>query len=151
MEKFFSDYLDRLEGLHYRIAVALEGLPQQGIDWVPGEEMNSIGVLVTHIAGAERYWIGDVVAGDESSRVRATEFETTGMDRESLLARLDEVLAHSRGVLAGLHEEQLTEERASPRVEERFTLAWSLLHALKHTAEHVGQVEMTRQLWEQRD
>lgn len=149
MENFFSDYLDRLEGLHHRLTAALEGLPQQAIDWAPGEEMNSIGVLIAHIAGAERYWIGDVVAGDESGRVRATEFETVGMDRDSLLARLDEVLAHSRGVLAGLSEEQLAEERVSPRVDERFTLGWSLLHALKHTAEHVGQVEMTRQLWEQ--
>lgn len=151
MENFFSDYFDCLEGLHRRLTAALEGLPQQAIDWAPGNEMNSIAVLAAHIAGSERYWIGDVIAGDDSGRVRSAEFETFGKDAESLQAHLDEVLAHSRSVLAQLHVEQLAEKRASQHVDEPFTLGWGLLHALQHTAEHVGQVEMTRQLWEQRD
>jgi hypothetical protein len=28
-------------------------------------------------------------------------------------------------------------------------IAWSLLHALEHTALHLGHMQLTRQLWEQ--
>jgi hypothetical protein len=28
-------------------------------------------------------------------------------------------------------------------------VAWALLHALEHTTLHLGQIQLTRQLWEQ--
>jgi len=30
-----------------------------------------------------------------------------------------------------------------------FTVAWALLHALEHATRHLGQIQLTRQLWEQ--
>ena len=36
--------------------------------------MNSMNVLVVHLIGAERYWIGDVIAGEPSGRDRESEF-----------------------------------------------------------------------------
>ena len=68
MESFFLDYLDRLEALHSEVEKALEGLPQAGLDWSPGKGMNSIAVLIVHLTGAERYWVGDVASGDPSGR-----------------------------------------------------------------------------------
>jgi len=61
-----EDYLERLQALHESIESAIEGLPQAALDWVPGPDMNSFAVLVTHVAGAERYWIGDVAGRDPS-------------------------------------------------------------------------------------
>jgi hypothetical protein len=31
-----------------------------------------------------------------------------------------------------------------------FTVAWALMHALDHATSHLGQIQMTRQLWEQK-
>jgi hypothetical protein len=30
------------------------------------------------------------------------------------------------------------------------TVAWAVLHAVDHTALHLGHIQITRQLWEQR-
>jgi hypothetical protein len=49
----FSAYLEELEALQKDVERALDGLTPAAINWTPGAEMNSIGVLVTHIALGE--------------------------------------------------------------------------------------------------
>jgi len=67
MQTFFNEYLNILQKCHNDILEALEGLPLAALDWTPGPDTNSISVLVTHLAGAERYWIGDVAAQDPTA------------------------------------------------------------------------------------
>ncbi len=40
-------------------------------------------------------------------------------------------------------------KRTDPRDGREYTVAWALFHALEHTALHLGQMQLTRQLWEQ--
>ena len=150
MHPFFEAYLDRLQELHADMLRALDGLPVAALDWVPGPDMNSIAILVVHTAGAERYWVGDVVARDSSGRDRSAEFQTQGLDTATLKKRLDDALAHTRGVLEGLTLQDLPVVRISPRDGREYTVAWALVHALEHTAMHVGHIQIMRQLWEQR-
>jgi uncharacterized damage-inducible protein DinB len=144
------DYLERLEVLHNEIWRAIAGLPQEALDWVPGPGMNSLGVLVVHLAGAERYWIGDVAGEDRSGRVRKAEFQTHGLGVEALASLLTETLIHSRNVLAKLTTADLDAQRHSVRDGETYTVAWCLAHALEHTGLHLGHIQVTRQLWDQR-
>jgi uncharacterized damage-inducible protein DinB len=150
MQPFLEAYLDRLQGLHADMLGALGGLPAVALDWVPGPGMNSITVLVVHTVGAERYWVGDVVGCDPSGRDRAAEFRAQGLDAATLKQRLDDTLAHTRGVLEGLTLQDLQAIRVSPRDGREYTVAWALAHALEHTAIHVGHIQIMRQLWEQR-
>jgi len=143
-------YLERLQALHAGIERAIAGLPQAALDWVPGPDMNSLCVLVVHATGAQRYWIGDVAGRDPSGRDRAAEFRARGLDEAALKRRLDETSAYSRGVLEALTWQDLEELRVSPRDGRKFTVAWSLAHALEHTAIHLGQMQIVRQLWGQR-
>jgi hypothetical protein len=145
-----EDYLERLQALHTDMKQAIAGQPLAVLDWVPGPAMNSLCVLVVHATGAERYWIGDVVGQDLSGRDRDAEFRASGLDAPTLTTRLDETLAHSRGVLDGLTFEELEGLRVSPRDGREFTVAWALAHALEHTALHLGHMQITRQLWDQR-
>ncbi len=146
----FEDYLNTLERLHDDIAQAITGLSMEALDWVPGPGMNSLTVLVVHLTGAERYWIGDVAGEDPSHRDRAAEFEAAGWDTARLKARLDAALAHSRGVLESLTVRDLSAVRVSPRDRREYTVAWALFHALEHTALHLGHAQIVRQLWDQR-
>jgi uncharacterized damage-inducible protein DinB len=146
----FESYLNRLQRLHEDISIAIDGLPQAALDWSPGPEMNSIGVLVVHLTGAERYWIGDVARGDPSRRVREAEFRARGQDSMALKELLDGALSYASGALEQLSLEDLETERTSPRDGENFSTAWALLHALEHSAIHLGQIQLTRQLWDQR-
>jgi uncharacterized damage-inducible protein DinB len=149
MQPFFADYLERLADLHQDCHVALTDVPDAAINWVPAANMNSLAVLITHLTGAERYWIGDVAVGDPSDRIRAAEFEVTDADAQSLRSRLDEALAYAQDALREFSIEKLDEQRMLRMHNFECTVGWALLHALEHSALHTGQVQLTRQLWEQ--
>lgn len=151
MDTFFAEYLARLDWLHGAIKEAIAGLSAEALAWVPGPEMNAIAVLVTHLAGAERYWIGDVAGQEPSNRDRDSEFTASGLDEAALIARLDAALAHSQSVVARLALDDLATEQVSTRHQQPYSVAWALLHALDHGALHLGHIEITRQLWLQRN
>lgn len=150
MQQFFADYLDRLQDLHAGIADAIDSLPLAALDWVPGPDMNSLSVLVVHLTGAERYWIGDVAAREPSGRDRPAEFRAQGLEGGALARRLSDSLAYCRGVLESLTLQDLAAPRTSPRDGRTFTVGWALAHALEHTALHLGHIQITRQLWDER-
>jgi hypothetical protein len=71
----FDELLDRFSELHTDIERAVDGIPSESLDWIPGPEMNSINVLVVHPAGAERYWI-EVALNGPPEGDREAEFRT---------------------------------------------------------------------------
>ncbi|HVM73078.1 MAG TPA: DUF664 domain-containing protein, partial [Anaerolineales bacterium] len=143
--------LNSLQELHDDIRAALKDLPQEALDWMPGLEINSLGVLVVHLTGAERYWIGDVIAGAASGRDREAEFRTKGASQRELLERLDANEVFFRTALEPLALPDLEQPRISPRNGCTVTVAWALCHVLKHTALHLGHIQLTRQLWDRRN
>ena len=149
MQTFFTDYTNLLEERHNEILGAIEGLPPAALDWSPGADMNSINVLVFHLTGAERYWIGNVAAQDPKERDRNAEFRVHGVEMDVLKKRLADNLEYAQQALSNFTSQDLETERISGRDERRFTVAWALLHALEHTTLHLGQIQLTRQLWEQ--
>lgn len=150
MQPFFEDFITLLEKRHQNILDAIDGLPAEAIDWIPGADMNSIAVLITHLTGAERYWIGDVAAQESSHRDRDAEFRVHGVGLDSLKKRMADNLDYARRALNDFRVEDLQVTRTT-NDGETFSIAWALLHALEHTTLHLGQIELTRQLWEQRD
>lgn len=148
MEIIMAEVIERLEALHRAIEKAIDGLPDEALDWQPGAEMNSLGVLLAHTMGAQRYWIGDVAGGDDSGRDRESEFRSKGVDATELIERSRAILAHSRSVLTRLSPADLPIMREASLSGRRVTAAWAILHALEHTALHTGHIEITRQLWD---
>jgi uncharacterized damage-inducible protein DinB len=149
MQTFFTDYVNLLQQSHNEILEALEGLPSDALDWSPGRDMNSISVLVFHLTGAERYWIGDVAAQDPKERDRDAEFRVHDVGVDVLKKRLGDNLEYTRNVLEKFTVQDLETTRVSARDGRTFTVAWALLHALEHSTLHLGQIQLTRQLWEQ--
>jgi uncharacterized damage-inducible protein DinB len=149
MQKFFTEYTSVLQQIYNEILEALEGLPSDALDWSPGPDMNSISVLVFHLTGAERYWIGDVAAQDPKERDRDAEFRVHDVGVDVLKQRLENNLEYARNALEKFTVQDLEATRVSARDGRTFTVAWALLHALEHTTLHLGQIQLTRQLWEQ--
>jgi uncharacterized damage-inducible protein DinB len=150
MQPFAEELLNTFQILHAEIEHAIEGVSQAALDWVPGPDMNSLTVLVTHVAGSERYWVGDVIADEASGRDRPAEFRASELDADTLKARLAGSLAYVRGVLERLTLQDLETIRTSPRDNRQLTVVWCLAHILTHTATHMGHIQLTRQLWDQR-
>ena len=150
MQPFFSAYFDLLQDCHNGILQALEGLPSAALDWVPGPDMNSISVLVFHLTGAARFWIGDIAAQEPSDRDRNAEFRVQGLDVDILKKRITDNLEYARNALEKMSLQDLESTRVRPSDGHEFTVAWALLHALEHATSHLGQIQITRQLWEQK-
>jgi hypothetical protein len=151
VDSLFVDYLNRLQAMHEGVKEAIAGLPPAALDWVPGPEMNSFNVLVTHLAGSERFWIGDMVGLDDSERVRAEEFVVSGLTEADLVQILDEVLTHSQKVLSNLLITDLDKMHESSVHGDSYRVSWALMHNLEHVALHVGHMQIMRQMWEMRN
>jgi uncharacterized damage-inducible protein DinB len=149
MQSFFTDYLSNLNELHTDILRTISDLPHEALDWSPFSGGNSCSVIITHIAGAEKYWLGDVVAGVPSGRDRNAEFSVKNLTVGELEARLQESLSYVGDVLVNLVLGDLETTRISPRNDQEVTIAWALDHTLKHTAVHLGHIQITCQLWEE--
>jgi uncharacterized damage-inducible protein DinB len=149
MTTFFDELYVRFHELHTDLLQTIDGLPQEALDWMPGNDMNSINALVAHLTGAERFLIGMVV--DEAPiRDREAEFKTQGLNTNELKALItgtDEIV--QKGLMR-IKLDDLDSKHINRRNQKTITTAWGILHALEHTAIHMGHVQITRQLWDQR-
>jgi hypothetical protein len=149
MQPAFNDLYERLADLHKDMEAAVEGLPMEAIDWAPGPEMNSLGVLIAHTLGAEHYLLGAIVGQDPSARDRDAEFRATGVDAVTLQGHIREALAYCRDVIDGLSMADLDRTCLWLRDGKGRSVAFCLLRGIDHAALHLGHMQITHQLWEQ--
>jgi uncharacterized damage-inducible protein DinB len=150
MRALLEEIMTRFADLHKDIAAAIQGLPQEALDWVPGPELNSLGVIIAHTLGAERYLLCDLAAGVRLPRDRDSEFASKGQSAVALVEQMAQSRAAMRAVLAKLSVEDLEDPRITLRDGRKTTVGWAVLYAVNHTALHLGHVQITRQLWERR-
>jgi len=151
MEQFFVDMLDRIEDLHGHYRQYLADLTIEQLDWTLGTDMNSLCVLAVHVTQAERYWIG-LGVGDPIERDRPAEFLAKGHTLANLLERFDKNVTFYKTAFESATVNQFDEtvtSRLNPDRPFEVTRGWALLHALDHTAEHLGHAGITRQLLDQ--
>lgn len=142
--------LHRLEELHANMKQVIGALPADALDWSPAPAVNSINVLITHVCGSERFWLGEKVGGLHITRDRAAEFTVRNLASNDLLAMLDATQSMAAAVLAQLTLEDLARPAGQAHNGFAYTVAWALQHALEHVAVHTGHVELMRQWWEHR-
>jgi len=147
-----ENYLQRIEDLRRQVSALLAGLPAEALNWHPAmgvedHATNSLAVLGAHAAGAEHFWVGEVIGGRPASRDRDAEFATQAADASELLHLLDETATETRQVLLALSESDLDGTR---EVQGRTVpVRWAILHVIDHTALHLGHMQITYQLWMQ--
>jgi uncharacterized damage-inducible protein DinB len=134
--------LDDLFGQAKRIIIALDA---KGLNYQPGAEMNSISAITTHIAGSLKWYLGEVIGGRDMKRNREAEFRAVGADPAALARGLDDAQAFAREILETITSTMLDETRQART--RTFTVRQGVLHIVAHTAQHVGHIEMTAQLW----
>jgi uncharacterized damage-inducible protein DinB len=145
-----DNYLQRIEDLRRQVGELIAELPEQALNWRPtegveGHVTNSLAVLAAHIAGAERFWITEVVGGRPPTRDRDAEFATQATDASELVRLLEETGVETRAVLSLLRETDLDGVR---EVRGRtVNVRWGILHVIDHTALHLGHMQITYQLW----
>ncbi|HEX2914940.1 MAG TPA: DinB family protein [Chloroflexia bacterium] len=144
---------ETLDGLTAQVKKQLEGLDENGLNWVPAgeEEVNSLYATTLHIALAQIAVAGRAI--NQRLPVNAPEveeassvFKVRGVSADRAYELLDEATLLVRDVLNRLTPEILDETRVS-RSGESHTARWWILHLIEHTANHLGHMELTRQLY----
>jgi uncharacterized damage-inducible protein DinB len=148
MDPLVVPHLRVIEALRRQLLETVEPLDDVQINHaVPGLR-NSAGILLKHLIGSERYWIGEVAGGRPAHRNRDAEFEQEPVRKADLLAELERVAAQTRDVLEHLTPADLLQEvevkRTGGTVRETKTEA--LLHAMHHLAYHLGQIRYLAKL-----
>jgi uncharacterized damage-inducible protein DinB len=145
MLPFYADWLNNLQELHDDVAKTIEGLPFEALDWSPKEGVNSITALIIHLTGSQRFLFGEVIGGQDIHRDRDAEFRAKGLSPEELTQRLNDNIAYLTGELEKLTLADLDAKRMFRTRE--VTVGWVLGHALKHTATHLGHIQVMRDMW----
>jgi hypothetical protein len=146
MDDTVSVIVDHFREVHQRMRAQLDGLDLTLVHRAPAPEANSIAVLISHTLGSEMEVIRQV-AGVPAPRDRTVEFAVTPatLDLDGLRAALD---AADR--LLDELGPRITPDRLAALVERgergwRTGRAW-LIRNYGHACEHLGHIELTRQL-----
>ena len=131
---------------HVAMREVVGGAGSSVLDWRPGDDTNSIAVLVAHALEAERA-ITSNIAGLTLPRDRDAMFRVAGLGTDELVAMIDATERDVDGFLAALTDDRLA--AAIDRRGRTETGARWLVHVAAHTREHIGQATLTRQLAEQ--
>ena len=143
-------YLHLIEDLRGQVRDLIAELPAEALNWRPieGEDdhvTNSLAVMTAHVAGAEHFWIHEVTGNQPPTRDRPAEFRTAVDGPEPLLEKLKTVGEETGKVLAALTAADLDGTRQAR--DRTVATRWAILHAIDHTALHLGHMQITYQLW----
>ena len=147
-----DNYLTRLEDLRGQVIDLIRDLPPEALNWRPveGEEdhiTNSLAVLAAHIAGAEQFWIHEVIGEDPKTRDRDQEFVTEAANAADIIAKHMQNKKRTREILEDWDSTQL--EKIYLVHEKQVPARWAILHIIDHTSLHLGHMQITYQLWNQ--
>jgi hypothetical protein len=134
---------DALDGYAAVVAELGDHLVNARLDGTPGS--NSAFALVTHVAGMTARWVRTVNRGVVVPRDRPAEFTATGTAAEALaLVESTRALLHDDARAASPRELP-----ANPAHEKDGSISYAtqgevLLHVYEELAQHLGQLEVTR-------
>lgn len=156
-------YISLLGSRRREVGSVLTGLAAEALNWLPvphqpGEPKvsNSIYQLAYHCVVTEVDWrrhiayrLGLLTREEESQGFEKGEFEVSGDTPSLILARLEQDGQETDHFIRDLTEEALNLTWLNPRGELR-SVRWIIGHVIAHYGEHIGQMALTRQLWETR-
>lgn len=148
MDAQVEPFIQTIDQLHDDLYRAVEPLTDVEINWWHPHLSNTIGILLRHIAGSERYWILEVMGGRPIQRRREAEFERERLEKAPLVENLRAAQAEVKDWLARMGGDELRGEVEVTFREQarKFTRAWAILHSIQHTAYHLGQIQLFRKM-----
>ena len=140
---FLAQARDRMDASCRLIRHCANQLDEDQFWWRPRPSHNSVGNLVLHVTGNLRERLLTVVAGEPGVRDRAEEFACRGpIAKETILARLEEVVRECDQLLAALPVPRLLEARSYQGINRRFDLhvLSVIFQSLSHLAGHAQEI-----------
>lgn len=122
----------------------LEDLDDVQLRWQPAPTANSLGVIVHHLALAERLWIRAIYAGEKMDMTWRQHMFELPEDWS-----VDDLVAFYRAETAAVDavfDAAESFDLPSKGSLRPTTLRWAVIHVIEETARHVGHMDITREL-----
>ena len=160
-------FVAQLEDQSRRLYESLDGITAEELGWQPAPGMNTIGMLLAHLAVVEIWWagmaldlenpvtepvIGINVDGDGMplSEGGTPPAHLAGKDLAFYLDLLSRARAYVRETYARMMDPDLnrTITRTWDEDTRIYSVRWILYHTLEHFAGHYGQILLLRHLYQ---
>ncbi len=139
-----------LNGQAERYTKVVEGLPEEALNWRPGnEETNSVAQLVRHVTAVQNLFMGRIL-GESPEYDHRYALRNDPATKEELLGLIRDANARKDVALARADALDMSELLPSPSGTGTMR-AHYIIHSADHGQEHLGHAELTKQLWEQRN
>lgn len=127
-----------------RISHCVTQLGADQIWWRPEEHLNSVGILIRHLAGNLNQWVVDGVSDTPNARDRRSEFESPKTESaEQLMSMLCHVVARAKNVIEALRLTDLSQARRIQQFD--VSVLGAIMHSVPHFVGHTHQiVQLTR-------
>ncbi len=168
-----GSFLAQMDDLSKNLAEETRDLTPEALAWQPAKGMNSIGMLLAHIAIVEVFWTALVLENRAPDAIPYADILGIGEDDDGIPLKkdgvppanlagkdlaffdnlLDRARAHLRSVARALADAALDREvtKVRPNGQVRYlNVRWALYHMLEHYAGHSGQILLLRHQWKAR-
>jgi uncharacterized damage-inducible protein DinB len=132
-----SEFLDHLDRVHERTRRIVVLIPADDIEWAPRPGWFTLGGLVRHLAGIERWMYAETVHGRPARYPGHDEKLASGL--EATLAYYDRLHMEARGRFAELTDARMMEKCHTPAGSPISVWKWLRAH-VEHEAHHRGQL-----------
>lgn len=148
METVVATVAELWKEVHAKLRDEVRGMDEAALNWTPGGETNSIAVLVVHSLGSEAEVLRTVRAVP-GERDRDAEFRSHAGTAEELSQRLDAADALLDQMAAAITADDLAATRERGERGAQTGLHW-LISNYGHAREHLGHIQLTKQVYENR-
>jgi len=134
--------------VHEQVRDEITDVHEDGLNWAPWHDANSISTVITHVVGSEAETLR-CVAGVASVRDRENEFVSRWQTRAEILACLDRadlLIAELAPLVTDARLHDTVSLPTLPPHVFRPAITW-LVGNYGHAREHVGQIQLTVQGW----
>jgi hypothetical protein len=130
-----------------RLIQELQAFPSDETLWerAPGVK-NSAGNLVLHLEGNLREYVGRQLGRVDYSRARDREFTLTGVSRDDLVQRMEQVRVLVVKVVSQLSDRELAASYPERVLETTLSAHDFLVHLHGHLNFHLGQIDYLRRI-----
>ena len=145
MDPIVAKIAEQFQVVHGLLRDEVRDLSGDELNWKPAPETNSIAVLVVHTLGSEGEVLR-VAANVPGERDRPAEFRVTATDAEDLLREIDQADSYIEAMASRITADDLAAERPRGDRPAETGLHW-LLTNYGHAREHLGHIQLTKQLY----
>jgi len=150
IESYLQDIIALHQAAHQQLRDEIAGLDSRALNWTPGPETSAIGVIITHVLGAEAEMLRNLLK-IPTRRNRDDEFVTRVHEQEELEQKIASAEKDWQELAPRLGESELQAVVYRPNKPVPQSGLFWLVRNFGHLREHIAQIQLTKQLYRMRE